>query len=406
MTGIRTINIVNPNPIAMKVFTKLARVAVVVLLLFTASRTYAQLKVGTNPTNIQKSSILELESDKQGFLLPRLTDTAAINALTPPDGMLIYLTPAVTAERGLYIRKNGKWQKITTDSAALNKWSKDGDNLAGTEKFGSLNAQSLKIITNNLERLVIDGTTGNVTINQSGLVQNDLSVNDNLNVADSTSTGKLFVNDTVQFKNLNSSTSLTEILVVDTAAGGNVRRRTIATDAFRNWFIGAFKTTSNANGLSRIVGALSDSLVLHAATATTPGGVSTISQTFGGHKTFQDSLTAASTALIGTTGNANSTLQVSGSLSLSIRTITANATLADSDYTVLVDATGSAVTVTLPAPSAAINGRTYIVKKIGGGLTNDVIISGAIEDGTSMSIYNDWTVVKLQTNGTKWYVIK
>jgi hypothetical protein len=53
----------------------------------------AQLKVGDNPTSIQKSSILELESTRQGLLLPRLTDTTAINSLTPPDGMIIFLTP-------------------------------------------------------------------------------------------------------------------------------------------------------------------------------------------------------------------------------------------------------------------------------------------------------------------------
>src|ERR1700754_5000925 len=100
----------------MKVFTKLTRIAIIILVLFSASRTYAQLKVGTNPTQIQKSSILELESDKQGFLLPRLTDTTAINALTPPDGMLIYLTPTDASARGLYMRKNGKWQRLSTDS--------------------------------------------------------------------------------------------------------------------------------------------------------------------------------------------------------------------------------------------------------------------------------------------------
>jgi hypothetical protein len=392
----------------MKVFTKLTRIGIVILVALTATRSYAQLKVGTNPTQIQKSSILELESDKQGFLLPRLTDTTAINSLNPPDGMLIYLTPSTTDARGLYMRKNGKWQRIVTDSAALNKWSKDGDMLAGTEKLGSLNAQSLKIITNNLDRLVIDGTTGDLTVSENATFQKNATVGNTLTVVDSTTSGKLFVNDTVQFRNLNKSTDLTEILVIDTtvAGGGTVRRRTIATDAFKNWFVGAFKNTANANGLSKIVGALSDSLVLHAATATTPGGVSIETQTFGGNKTFQDSLTAAATALVGTTGTANSTLQVSGSLSLSIRTVTGNTSLGATDYTVLVDATSAAITVTLPSPNASISGRTYIIKKIGGGLTNDVTISGAIEDGTSMSIYNDWTVVKVQTDGSKWYVIK
>ena len=95
-----------------------------------------------------------------------------------------------------------------------------------------------------------------------------------------------------------------------------------------------------------------------------------------------------------------------GSVSLSIRTITSSTTLTNTDYTILADATAAAITIILPTPSSAINGRTYIVKKIAGGLTNDVILSGPIEDGTSLSIYNDWTVVKLQTNGSKWYIIK
>jgi len=370
------------------------------ILLLAVTKSNAQLKVGTNPTQIQKSSILELESDKQGFLLPRLTDTAAINTLTPPDGMLIYFTPNNNSGKGLYIRKAGIWQRITTDSVALDKWSKNGDNLAGTEKLGSLNAQTLRIITNSIERMTIDGTTGNVAINNSATVGNTLTV------ADSTTTGRLIVQDSVRFQKLNSTTDLTEILVIDTANGGAVRRRTIATDAFKNWFVGAFKLTGNASGLSRITGALSDSIVLHAASVTTPGGVSTVAQSFGGNKTFVDSVAAAKTLLVGNTGNANSNLEVQGSLSLSIRKITASTTLGNGDYTILADASAAAITITLPTPSATINGRTYIIKKIAGGLTNDVIISGSIEDGTSMSIYNDWTVVKVQTDGNRWYVIK
>ena len=60
--------------------------------LFFGIMAQAQLKIGDNPTTIQKSSILELESTRQGLLLPRLTDTAAINLLNPPDGMIVYLS--------------------------------------------------------------------------------------------------------------------------------------------------------------------------------------------------------------------------------------------------------------------------------------------------------------------------
>jgi hypothetical protein len=68
----------------------------------------AQLKIGDNPTNIQKSSILELESTRQGLLLPRLSDTASINSLTPPDGMIIFLN----SDKSLRLRSNGSWKKI------------------------------------------------------------------------------------------------------------------------------------------------------------------------------------------------------------------------------------------------------------------------------------------------------
>ena len=373
-------------------------IAVVVFVL-TAHSSFSQLKIGTNPTILQKSAILELETDRQGFLLPRLADTTQINSLTPPDGMLIYLASASGSGRGLYIRKSGIWQRFTTDSVSLQNWSKNGDVLLGTEKLGSLNTQALKIITNNLNRIIVDGNTGDVAI------LNNTSVGKSVTVTDTTITRRLQVGDSVKFKSLNRSTNLTEILVIDTANGGSIRRRTIATDAFKNWLVSTFKNTDNANGIERITGATADSLVLHAASAAAPGGVSNTTQTFSGHKTFQDSLTAAQTLLIGGTGNANSTLQVLGSVSFPIRTITASTTLTNTDHTVLVNASTGSVTVTLPTPSASIMGRFYIVKKIAGGLTNDVIVNGAIEDGTSFSLYNDWTVIRVQTDGNKWYVI-
>lgn len=71
----------------------------------------AQVKIGTNPDQIQRSSILELESDTKGLLLPRLSDTLAINALNPLDGMLIYLSKE--PKQGLYVRKGGVWSFLS-----------------------------------------------------------------------------------------------------------------------------------------------------------------------------------------------------------------------------------------------------------------------------------------------------
>src|SRR5258705_8302781 len=91
----------------------------VIPLLLLTNIAQAQLKIGDNPTSIQKSSILELESSRQGLLLPRLADTAAINALTPPDGMIIYLS----SDKSLRIRTNGAWVKLADMSTASSNWS-------------------------------------------------------------------------------------------------------------------------------------------------------------------------------------------------------------------------------------------------------------------------------------------
>src|ERR1700755_2212382 len=93
------------------------------LIMGSAVAVNAQLKVGDNPTSIQKSSILELESSRQGLLLPRLADTTAINALTPPDGMIIFLN----SDKSLRLRSNGSWKKIADLSEANSNWSLKGN---------------------------------------------------------------------------------------------------------------------------------------------------------------------------------------------------------------------------------------------------------------------------------------
>ena len=94
----------------LNILTNRKSLLLLVALMGTGMMATAQLKIGDNPTSIQKSSILELESTRQGLLLPRLSDTTAINSLTPPNGMIIYLT----ADNSLRIRSNGAWKKLAS----------------------------------------------------------------------------------------------------------------------------------------------------------------------------------------------------------------------------------------------------------------------------------------------------
>ncbi|AEW01248.1 hypothetical protein A4D02_35690 [Niastella koreensis] len=522
----------------------------------------AQLKVGDNPTSIQKSSILELESTRQGLLLPRLTDTAAINSLNPPDGMIIYLT----ADNSLRIRSNNSWKKLASMADATANWSLTGN--AGTDSatsfIGTTDGKPFTIRTDNAARMII-GSNGNIGIGTT------------------TPSATLNVNGTVKLENLAAGSTEVDVLVL--AADGSVYKRTMSSSAFTNaikaingiqkqtlsitaqastsedsvkvdsrssdstiaiylpvqdgtsasrpygflthadWdkiqsgiqtiTIGAVAASSDVNGATIVTDSTSRKIILHPADATNPGivtagaqtfggsktfrdsvtvggtlnlntvtnnasadsvlvisnglvskrkvsdaafgnairringnidtaqvvafrntgadlavvangadsiylnvpdagtaargVVTTAAQTFGGSKTFQDSVAAAKTFLAGTTGNANSTVQVAGSISMAIKSVNTTYTASATDNTILANTTTAAFTITLPSPTN-IAGRIYTIKKVGsGGIDKELTItptSGTIDGGSSYVIYNDWTYVTLQTDGTDWYIIK
>ncbi|HEY4148037.1 MAG TPA: hypothetical protein VGM41_03875 [Chitinophagaceae bacterium] len=313
-------------------------------ILFMSIAANAQLKIGDNPTSIQKSSILELESTRQGLLLPRLADTAAINALNPPDGMIIYLN----TDNSLRLRSNGSWKKIADLAAATSNWSLSGN--TGTDStlnfIGTVDGQPLIMKTNNSERLRI-------------------SSNGNIGIGTNAPTAALDVNGTVKLENLASDSTQLNVLVL--AADGSVYKRTVSSAIFANairaingiqtqtmsitaaasdtsnnvlvqnrtsdstvaiylpvqdgsagaskpygfltyadWqkiqsaiqtiTIGAVATTSNANGAHIDSTGTTRTIVLHPADATNPGIVTAGTQTFGGDKTFNGSLTLNSVA--------------------------------------------------------------------------------------------------------------
>ncbi|OMP75424.1 hypothetical protein [[Flexibacter] sp. ATCC 35208] len=86
------------------------------VFLFWSTLTFAQqLKLGDNPSSLQKSALLELESKSQGLLLPRIADTTSGAIATAPDGMIIYLT----LNNSLCIRSNGHWHPLLPEGYAI-----------------------------------------------------------------------------------------------------------------------------------------------------------------------------------------------------------------------------------------------------------------------------------------------
>lgn len=84
----------------------LKSLSVFILILYGPVAWGQQLLLGKNPYAMNKSAVLELNSDNQGLLLPRIADTTLINALTPPDGMMIYFVPT----KQILWRSNGYWK--------------------------------------------------------------------------------------------------------------------------------------------------------------------------------------------------------------------------------------------------------------------------------------------------------
>lgn len=161
-------------------------------LLLLAVPASAQMKIGANPTKINKSSILELESDRQGLLLPRLSSFIDINNIinseTKSDlkGMLVFYTGAETGYEGpgLYCYEETStgvfnWVKIASASDAAKNWSLSGNEATSNDFLGTTNNQPLVIKTDNTERLqvtaggaikVASGTIGNGTTEVNVLV--------------------------------------------------------------------------------------------------------------------------------------------------------------------------------------------------------------------------------------------
>lgn len=90
-----------------------------------------------------------------------------------------------------------------------------------------------------------------------------------------------------------------------------------------------------------------------------------------------------------------------------IATKTANYTATAADRTILVDATGGARTITLPAV-ATHAGQEYVIKKIDA-TANAVTIDGdgsdTIDGAATLVLAAQWDGATIQNDGSAWYVL-
>lgn len=121
---------------------------------------FAQIKIGDNPDVINPNSLLELESTNKGLLIPRLTTAGRNMMVNPPDGMFIYNSTLASPE----MRIGGQWISAANYNLLGGGWVTTGNPSVTPANFlGSTNNASLRLRTNNTQRIIID-STGSMSI--------------------------------------------------------------------------------------------------------------------------------------------------------------------------------------------------------------------------------------------------
>lgn len=387
-----------------------------------------QMKIGNHPSDINKASILELESERQGLLLTRIPDTSAMTNLNPPDGMVIYST----LDSVIYIRSNYVWKKLLTASALAGQgWSLSGNNETdSTAHFlGTNDPMGLRIGTNNTPAIIIS-REGIMTITDSLLTAGPAGFDKPVNMKDSLRVEKtLYIGDSVTLNTVRQALPDDNSILVISPEG--IIRKTSISSLISQSDMGEkmnLKLQLDTVALSQdrhgpwldSLSRITDSIIVFNipdAAVAVRGLVSDDVQVFGGTKTFRDSLG------IGIDGKPNSSFQVNGNMSTATHIVNTGSTydMTNPDnanfHTIVVDVTSltGEFTITLPQTSSGINGRTYTIRKVGKTDTEQlddsvkIVPSGgdSFEDGaTAFNIYNNFTSITLQAQDNKWHILR
>jgi hypothetical protein len=254
---------------------------------------------------VQPSAVLSLSATDKGFLIPRLT-TAQKNAIaSPAEGLMVYDSDLKQFSYCVPSGSGFAWISFGNPATIPNSWSASGNDISNTN-------------------------AGNV------------------NIGGGTLTGKLSVTDS-RTTTFGSSSALW----VNTQAGNGQ----------------GLYVQSSGRGITA-ESATGEGLLGSSSAANTPGvkGVTNNIAGIGGY--FSGTYLGGYALLTGfgnvgiNTAAPKSKLDVNGSFSAPIRTVTASTTLTDDDYTVIADMQtdqNRVILVTLPDPTTC-KGRIYTVK--------------------------------------------
>jgi hypothetical protein len=213
----------------------------------------AQVKIGANPTTINSSSILEIESSNKGFLMPRVALTATNTAgplAAHVAGMIIYNTATAGTSPnnvvpGVYYNDGTRWVLAKGVSGnGITNTTKNGD---GTFTFNFSDGTSFtspKIVSADAGNLLVSGTDGGAKLTSANL--------------SSATTNILSSSGAIITSNVNGVASSADLTSIVAASSSNLLTLSGAT------------LTSAVNGIASSVD-LSSAFAIPDATTTTKG---------------------------------------------------------------------------------------------------------------------------------------
>lgn len=295
-------------------------------------------------------------------------------------------------------------------SGSNTAWLLGGNNVTGNSTIGTNTNYNLELETNGTTRLTITNTgaitqtgTGQVTFTGNVDATNGLDVTGAplTATAGSTLTGTTNINttgsgatnignasstttiagNTLNITGLGSGASTDSIMTISST--GVVRKMTMS-DLMGNAFTADNGLTKNTSSNVRLGGTL-------------------VQNTSIAQAGFNMNFSGGNVA-IGSTSTPNSTLQLTGSMAVSYRKVTANATVNNTDFVVMANASSGNITLTLPA-AASFAGRTYYVGKTDE-TTNTVTFSPALKltETTTVSTVNFAKKYRIVSDGTDWWI--
>lgn len=159
---------------------KAVAIATTVLLGLATTNSLAQKKgVGIGTTNPDQSAILDLSSDSQGLLIPRLTLKQRNAIEKPAKGLIVYQTNMLS---GVYVYDGTQWAPVSTTearsvAATSEYWSTLGnEGITENMYIGTNDEASLLFKVNNFNSGKIDHSRGNLFLGYK-TAQNSLGFN-------------------------------------------------------------------------------------------------------------------------------------------------------------------------------------------------------------------------------------